>query len=163
MRTQLINEATADFPGRAAAIALLRQLRDGTITTDEFSDHWPRGRDPALKTIHWAIWSTYDDRHAYRLSGAQSLDSRQIAGYNRCILFLASDLSIVPAPTGLRRLLARIRRQKIVPQGPPCDSPVWPFASSEAYREFLLRLNKEEAQSKGIAPEYDSCLQELTR
>jgi hypothetical protein len=82
-----------DHEARKKATALVRQLRDGTITNDDFEDAWPRSQhDRALRAIARTLWASYDSRYTHTLEGRHALNDYGRALFDRRILFLRSDL-----------------------------------------------------------------------
>ncbi|MGD0088509.1 MAG: hypothetical protein ABSE73_01185 [Planctomycetota bacterium] len=92
-----------DRDAREKAAQLLQQFKAGLISNDRFEDGWPlTSQDPVLEAIRWTVWGSYDDLHEHRLGernwvfGSNKLDSDGQALFERCILFLKSDLVFDP-------------------------------------------------------------------
>src|SRR5262245_710289 len=82
-----------DHGARKKALVLARQLRDGAITNDACEASWPRSlHDRALRAIARTLWASYDDRYTHTLEGRHALNDHGRALFDRCILFLHSDL-----------------------------------------------------------------------
>jgi hypothetical protein len=78
---------------RALAAGVLREFRDGKITNDEYDDRWPRNKgDRVFWAIFDQIWFFYGDVTEYRLTGKYELSPEVRELFDRCILFLESDL-----------------------------------------------------------------------
>ncbi len=78
---------------RALAAGVLREFRDGGITNDEYEDRWPRNRgDRVFWAIYDQLWFYYDDIKTHRLTGKYELSPESRELFDRCILFLESDL-----------------------------------------------------------------------
>jgi hypothetical protein len=83
-----------DMNVRRRASILVAQLRDGVISNFDFEDRWPpkEKSDRGLRAIRSMLWRSYDDNHEHRLVGEYALSGDERAIFDRCILFLNSDL-----------------------------------------------------------------------
>jgi hypothetical protein len=124
-----------DKAQRDLARGLILRFMTGEMTNDQFEGSYPVDReDAALRAIAKAIWTFYDDMHEHRLTGKHALDDYGRKIFQRCALFLGTDLEyqwgdLVPWPGFLvqmvtldvagRRHLARLRSHG--------EYEVWPF------------------------------------
>lgn len=82
-----------DRHDRESAASLVEQLRDGTLSNFDFEAQWPQCRsDRALKAISSMLWRYYDDLFEHRLTEAYALSGEAREIFDRCVLFLLSDL-----------------------------------------------------------------------
>jgi len=83
-----------DKEARKKAANVLTQFYQGDITTDQFQIQWDKIEtdDSLLKQIYWCIWGFYDDLWPYKLKGRHALDPMSKGFFERCIIFLHSDL-----------------------------------------------------------------------
>lgn len=124
-----------DRAKRDLARNLVLSLANGEITNDQFEDEYPSNPgDAALWAIATTTWLFYDDLHKHKLTGKHALTGEGRKLFERCALFLSTDLeydwnNLVPA-SGLliqllkfdiagRREFARLRKHG--------DYDVWPF------------------------------------
>ena len=78
---------------RDQAARLVASFRDGAISSDQFGDQFPRdSEDQALEQIYQMLWFSYDDLHEHKLDDKHPLDPRQREMFDRCVLFLDSNL-----------------------------------------------------------------------
>jgi hypothetical protein len=78
---------------RAVAAEVLREFRDGVITNVEFEARWPTNKgDRVFWAIFDQVWFFYDDIATHRLTGKHELRPEDRELFDRCILFLESDL-----------------------------------------------------------------------
>lgn len=78
---------------RNSAASLVEQLRDGTLSNLDFEEQWPqRESDRALAAISSMLWHYYDDLFEHRLTEAYALTGEAREIFDRCALFLLSDL-----------------------------------------------------------------------
>lgn len=135
-----------DRQARDTAAALLRQFIDGLITNDEHERKFPRNKqDTALWAIYVQSWFSYSDLSEHTLTGKYALNDEGLALFERCLLFLKTDLEFQwPVPKiGLRYVLIRLlgfgwllkrRDQQEMSIG---DVEVWPFLRKTDYEEAL--------------------------
>jgi len=130
---------------RDKAAVLIRRLGDGMITSDEFEDEWPRPSDDrALKAIAATLWGAYSDISSHKLEGSYALNEYGRALFDRCILFLESDLeyawprnrlygekgiplTIVVLSLGMLFPLYLMQKRHYVEQEAAGDRHAWPF------------------------------------
>jgi hypothetical protein len=136
---------------RAEAAYHLRRFRDGEITNDEFEDAYlplcHQAEDRALRAIATAVWPSYSDLHEHKLP---PLDAEAKAFFDRCILFLRSDLpyewerDILLGIRGLgwitrrlsvilKRVLGTTPKRLRLHPGPDskADWSIWPFQNQQ--------------------------------
>ncbi len=135
-----------DRNARDVAAGVLRQFIDGLITNEEYERRFARNKqDPALWAVHAQLWFCYSDLSEHTLTGKHALNGEQFALFERCVLFLNSDLEFQwPLPKfGLRYGIVRLlgfgwllkrRDQKDMGLG---DTEVWPFLKRTDYEEAL--------------------------
>lgn len=110
--------ATVDIESRSKGAKILLRFYQGIITTDTFEDLYLgiKTEDPALKGIYYKIWGFYDDLWPHKLKGKRAIDSFGQQFFERCILFLKSDLKwsirldeeVITEPTELYKAKRRI-------------------------------------------------------
>lgn len=85
---------TVDIEARARSSEILLNFYNGNITTDKFEDLYLgiKTEDPAIKGIYSKILGFYDDQWPHKLKGKRALNSWGKQFFERCILFLKSDL-----------------------------------------------------------------------
>jgi hypothetical protein len=150
-----------DRRARSVAIEAIRRFRDRELSNRAFDDAFPSSpSDPALAAIASALWFFYDDLSEHKLEGPHALTQGNIRGFNRCIVYLASDEEYVAKPGLIRRLVAAITRQRL-PTGTSRQSPVWPFASWAAYVKAIQSLGSAGAKQRGVSVEYNGALEEI--
>lgn len=82
-----------DRRDRDRAAHLVQQLRDGSVSNFAFEGNWPLGgSDRALNAISSMLWHYYDDLHEHTLTEAHALSGEARDLFDRCALFLLSDL-----------------------------------------------------------------------
>jgi hypothetical protein len=78
---------------RQAAAQLVRLFKDAAITNEQFENDWPYVKeDRALLAIRSWLWRFYDDFKTHTLSGDLALSAEGRALFDRCELFLRSNL-----------------------------------------------------------------------
>lgn len=92
-----------DRAARDKAAQALQQFTDGLLTSDQFDDAWPRqSDDAALGAVLGAVSGCFEDRRGRRLrdqapqSAPRELNRDEAALFERCVLFLRSDLEHDP-------------------------------------------------------------------
>lgn len=81
---------------RDLAARLVEQLRDGTLSNLDFEAQWPDSRgDRALTAISSMLWRYYDDMYEHKLTEADALPDAAREIFDRCALFLLSNLEYV--------------------------------------------------------------------
>ena len=86
-----------DIESRQRAAELTEEFRDGIISNFDFEEAWPSydKRDRALKAIETMLWRFYSDGHEQAMvEEGHTLNSEQGEIFNRCVLFLRTDLNI---------------------------------------------------------------------
>jgi hypothetical protein len=150
-----------DREGRNQAIDAIRRFRDRQMTNNVFVDAYPGSRtDAGIRAISDAIWFFYDDVSEHRLDGDHALSPQALRGFNRCIVFLATDQEYTPEPGLIRRTVAAVAGRHLQP-GTSRRSPVWPFPSWDAYRKAVEELGSARAGERGVGAEYQGALDEL--
>ena len=83
-----------DKEARKKAANVLTQFYQGDISTDKFMTLWDKieTEDALLKIVFDYIWGFYDDLWPYKLKGRHALDQPSKGFFERCIVFLHSDL-----------------------------------------------------------------------
>jgi len=82
-----------DREKRDTGAKLVRQFRDGEITSDDLESDWPsRSDDKALRAVESRVWAFYDDHRPRRMigKGAASPEERELL--TRYAAFLSSPL-----------------------------------------------------------------------
>jgi hypothetical protein len=139
---------------RDLASGLIRQFLACEITNDEFVDRYPNpDRDRAIEAIIDALWGFWDDLHTHTLTARYGLNPQARALFERCVVFLNSDLEYEWPPLVLRSLsqsflrligLRNIadRRSEEWTQKTNSIGPweVWPFFRKEDCVKFTQRL-----------------------
>lgn len=95
--TKAMTKRTLDLDSRRQFAILIRQFMNCEINSVNFSESEVRfecmeSEDPALKAIDGMLWSSYSEEWPHKLSGKHSLTKEGVEMYNRCLLFLESDL-----------------------------------------------------------------------
>jgi hypothetical protein len=140
-----------DRLARDAAAQVLQAFMDGTISNYKYEDGFPRSEsDPALRNIWVNLWFGYSDVREHTLNGKHALTPENRAVYERCLLFLKSNLEFQWPPTefkmryGLLRLLGfgRTLKQKEDSEMRVGEKGFWPFLTRADY-EGMLRFQVE--------------------
>jgi hypothetical protein len=149
---------------RSVAAALVIRYCDREITNDQFEDGfgqlWRWTDDRAVKAIYTAIWTTYSDLREQYLDAGYDQSSELVLFFERCILFLKSDLPyewerdnfIGLAPfTPIFRALSKAAK-KISGNRPLAglrcgpdskeDWKVWPFKNESDFLRVRAELNQ---------------------
>jgi hypothetical protein len=84
--------SVADKPKRLEAAALIQEFFEGRLTNFGFADRFPRSSDKALLAIHSVLWFVYDELREHRLEGKHKLTEEGRDIFQRCILFLSTEL-----------------------------------------------------------------------
>jgi hypothetical protein len=145
-------------PWRKAAV-LVRRLRDGMIANDDFEREWPRSTDDrAPRPIAATLWASYSDLYPHALKGRHSLTDYGRAFFDRCALFLDSDLEYqwprdgCYADSGLPRTLVVLslglllplyirQKRRYAEQEAAGESDVWPFIRRSDYERERSRAS----------------------
>jgi hypothetical protein len=148
----------ADRQARRSAAVLVRRLRDGMITNDDFEREWPRSTDDrALRAIAPTLWASYSDMYPHTLKGRHSLTDCGRAFFDRCALFLDSDLeyqwprdgcyagkglprTLVVLSLGLLLPLYIRQKRRYAEQEAAGESNVWPFIRRSDYEQERSRV-----------------------
>jgi hypothetical protein len=124
---------------------------EGAISNDEFAQKFPRNQDdPALRAIYSEMWFFYSDTFEHRLSGKYALNEEQRANFERCLLFLRSNLEFQwPRPAyrlryGIIRLLGfgRLLKRREKREMSVGDLEVWPFLRKPDYQVALAKAGE---------------------
>jgi hypothetical protein len=98
-----LNDPVVDREARDQAAQLLRQFKEGRITNDDFENAWPlTSQDSVLEAIRCTVWGSCNDPRQHGLGernwvfASYTLDSDGQALFDRCVLFLKSDLVFDP-------------------------------------------------------------------
>jgi hypothetical protein len=147
---------------RAEAAILIRRFRDGKITNFQFEHSFEeirhRSNDRALQGIATALWGLYDDLREHKLTGRHGLTSETTAWFDRCILFVQSDLPYLwerdlvigiavvspvlrAASKCAKRILLRTPEGVGLRPGPDTkqDWELWPFSDEQDLRRSQAR------------------------
>jgi hypothetical protein len=82
-----------DLGSRRIAATLVREFRDGTITSDDLESDWPgRSDDKALEAVASAVWGLYDDHWPRRMEGRDAASKEGREALTRFAAFLDSPL-----------------------------------------------------------------------
>ena len=82
-----------DSKKRDAAAKLVRQFRDGEITSDNLKSDWPsRSEDKALEAVKSRVWGFYDDDRPRRMIGKEAASPEERELLTRYAAFLSSPL-----------------------------------------------------------------------
>ncbi len=82
-----------DRESRRIAATLVRQFRDGAITSDDLECEWPsRSEDRVLEAIASAVWGLYDDHWPRRMTGRDAASPEEREALTRFASFLDSPL-----------------------------------------------------------------------
>ena len=82
-----------DQQKREVAAKLIRQFRDGEITSDDLESDWPsRSEDKALGAIESRVWAFYDDHRPRRMVGREAASAEERELLTRYAAFLISPL-----------------------------------------------------------------------
>jgi len=137
-----------DRRNRNRAASLTEQLRDGELSNLDFEAQWPqKSGDRALKAISSMLWRYYDDLYEHMLTEAHALSSEARAVFDRCVLFLLSDLEYLWPRDDFFDAGVDTRHELLGLSDTCCDSPdcdpdyigiggdsaVWPFLNKPDY------------------------------
>ena len=133
---------------RRFASQLITKYLSLEITNDDLSDDFPHDEsDPAFGAIWNNLWAYYDDMYSHKAEGKHQLVGGGRELFERCALFLRTDLKYEWPPFEwisfkylLWRLLGRQKRieQKFDEFKSHGDFEVWPFIRREDYAKFAL-------------------------
>lgn len=131
-----------DTKSRKSAANVISELAAGHLAIDEFDEQYPGSEDRAIRTIGYVLLS-WDDRFTHALQEKYQPTDRQKALFDRCVIFLQTELeytgplaegsAVRAAKNAWKRLMGK--EQHIVVQG-SLESPWWPFATEEQYRRY---------------------------
>lgn len=136
-----------DKQSRLKTANLIQDFKHGVITNDEFVAGFPRSNDAAIGAIRSVLWFCYDDLREHRLTGKWALTVEGEKLFDRCILFLKTDLeyhgpaNLASIPMALERL-----RRWLTRNSEPVITPWWPFRNQE------LMLHSERLISDSASP-----------
>jgi hypothetical protein len=134
-----------DRHARDIAADVLRTFMQGSISNDEYERAFPKSKDdPALWAVHEQIWLSYSDLKEHTLTGKHALTDAGRAVFERCILFLQSDLEFQWPPPKIRLRYAVLRllgfgwllRRWEAEEMSIGDVEVWPFLKRAQYEEL---------------------------
>ncbi|MCP4645962.1 MAG: hypothetical protein GY851_36290 [bacterium] len=131
-----------DHDKRRAYAELLGRFRDGLITNVEYEKVYDGiidgCGDVAIREIYGAVWFTYCDVRTHELDGDRTLPTEAREAFDRCILFLGTDLEHEwPLRHNLRGCLAGFLGLGRRPTA--ADRAIWPFLREEDLQEVLSR------------------------
>jgi len=129
-----------DAPDRTArdkAADLIHSLATGQITNREFDGSFPNSRDRGVSAVYFFVWHFYSDLDEHRLDGRFALSPESRGHFDRCILFLRSDLAYRWPPLVTCRLFSWLvcLLSRKYETG---EREVWPFLRRTDF-EFALR------------------------
>jgi hypothetical protein len=133
-----------DRHARDIAAEALLEFMEGSISNDEYERRLPRNKDdPALWAVHEQIWLSYSDLKEHTLTGKHALTEEGGAVFERCILFLRSDLEFQWPPPKIRLGYAILRllgfgwllKRREAEEMSIGDMEVWPFLKKAEYEE----------------------------
>lgn len=129
-----------DRDARDKAAELILRLATAQITNDEFDDNFPQSRDRGVNAVYIFVWHFYSDLDEHRLEGRFTLSPEARSIFDRCILFLRSDLAYRWPPLWSMRPLAWLicRMSRRYEMG---ERENWPFLR-RADLEQALRAGK---------------------
>ena len=119
-----------DKQSRLKAAKLIQDFKSGLVTNDEFVAAFPHSDDPAIRGIRSMLWFCYDDLRVHRLTSKWALTDYGEQLFNRCILFLKTDIeyygpeNLLSFPESFKRFWHWLTRN---PE--PAIAPWWPFES----------------------------------
>ena len=144
-----------DRQARDIAAAVIRQFIDGIITNVEYERKFPRNKqDPALWAVDSHMWFYFSDVSEHTLTGKHALNDEGLAFFERCILFLRTDLEFDwPTPrislkyTIIRLLgfgwaLKRQEEKHEMEMRAIGDTEVWPFLKKTDYEKAVSKYNQ---------------------
>ena len=144
-----------DRQARDAAAKILQAFMDGAVSNYKYEDSFPKSKDdPGLHAIHVELLFYYSDVRQHKLIGGNTLSPEARALYERCVLFLKSDLEFQwPPPQlklrygflrllGLGRALKR-REEKEASIG---EKQFWPFLNQDDYEKWLTKTTNAESR-----------------
>ena len=117
-----------DKQSRLKAANLVQDFKSGRITNDEFVAAFPSSDDAAIMAIRSMLWFCYDDLREHRLTGKWALTDDGENLFNRCILFLKTDLEYC-GRKNLASISASLERwwRWLTRKSEPAIAPWWPF------------------------------------
>jgi hypothetical protein len=134
-----------DKAKRLVAASLIEEFVSCRLTNFQFTERYPHSEDRALHAIHSMLWFAYDDLSEHQLEGKHALTDEARDVFQRCSLYLRSDLeyggpgSFVSLTAPFKRVWNRMGGKSEEQEG---LSPVWPFASLEQL-EQARRVNSK--------------------
>ena len=133
---------------RRFASQLISKYLSLEITNDDLSDDFPRDKsDQAFAAIWENLWGYYDYMYTHKAEGKHQLLGEDRKLFERCALFLRTDLEYEWPPhdwISFKYLLWRLLRrrtwieQKFDEFKSHGDFEVWPFIRREDYAKFTL-------------------------
>ena len=82
-----------DRQKRDVAAKLVRQFRDGELTSDDLESDWPsQSEDKALQAVESRVWAFYDDHRPRRMIGGEAASPEERELLTRYAAFLDSPL-----------------------------------------------------------------------
>ena len=115
-----------DQPGTAVAITLLEQVRAGALSGDDIDNRWPATDDMLLRSIHFWLWTLFDDFSDARVVIEPGSPEERIL--DNCLRFLHDDAVFAIRPRGTLAEWKRRLRSGVEWKG--CELPwhdAWPY------------------------------------
>lgn len=146
---------------RDRAASLVERFRDGQISNFDFEAQWPHAKnDRALDAISSVLWGFYDDLHEHKLIEEFALSSEARKLFDRCVLFLYSNLEYVCAETGsiaassvpaggilgLSNTGGSFPGSGLVSDDSAGDAAAWPFFTLSDYEQVRRRIENQNAR-----------------
>ena len=130
-----------DKHSRLKALNLIHDFKHGVITNDEFVTAFPRSNDAAIGAIGSMLWFCYDDLRQHRLTGKWALTLEGEKLFDRCILFLKTDLEYY-GPANLASISMALKRlwRWLTRNSEAVITPWWPFENEALLVDSERRL-----------------------
>ncbi len=133
---------------RREGARLLTEFFHGKITNDDYNDAFPSGSaDAGLNVVYRRIWVYYSDLHSHYLD-RRELSEDDVALFQRCIVFLNTDLEYSGPHIGIHNPIARAFRNLLGREERPVSvlgsaaieasgffTAWWPIASALEYEQ----------------------------
>jgi len=125
---------------RLKAAHLIEDFMRGNLTNYGFEDRYPKSADKSLQAIRSMAWFAYSDLREHRLEGKHALTEKEKEVFQRCILFLNTELEysgpddFFDATAGLKRLWHWITRSTESVEAEWMQW--WPFDSLEQFNRY---------------------------
>lgn len=146
---------------RDRAASLVEQLRDGQISNFDFEARWPHAKkDRALDAIRSVLWGFYDDLREHKLIEEFGLSREARILFDRCVLFLYSNLEYVGAEDsttaassvpaggilGLSNTGSSFSGSGLVSDDSAGDAAAWPFFTLSDYEQARRQIENQNAR-----------------